>query len=62
MWTILHAAGFLDPPLACNYRRNFTFDAIFVYKVYIDFWKNTKEAFVNDKQILTECFKTFLNF
>ena len=48
MWTILDAADFLDPPLAFTDRKNdgyFSFNAISVYKVYIDFWINTKEAF-----------------
>ena len=42
MWTIVDAAvlEFLDPPLTFSYRRNdgyFTFNAISVYKVYVDF-------------------------
>ena len=40
MWTILDAAGFLDPPLEFKYRKNngyFDFSAISVCKVYIDF-------------------------
>ena len=42
MWTILDAAEFLDPSLAFtySYRKNygnFNFNAISVYKVYIDF-------------------------
>ena len=56
--------GFLDSPLTFNYRRNngyFTFNAISVYEVYIDFRiKIQGRLFVNDKQILTECFKSFL--
>ena len=58
MWTILEAAEFLqDSPLTFNYRRNngyFTFNAISVYEVYIDFRiKIQGRLFVNDKQILT---------
>ena len=53
MWTILDAAGFLDPPLELKYRKNsgyFYFNAISVYKVYIDFWiKILGRLFVNDK-------------
>ena len=40
MWTILDAAGFLDPPLTFAFRKKdgyLNFNAIFVYKVYIDF-------------------------
>ena len=66
MWTILDAAGFLDPPLSFTYRKNdgyFNFNAISVYKVSIDFLiKILERLFVNDKQILTECFKSFLTF
>ena len=54
----------LDPPLAFTYRKNddnFNFNAISVDKVYIDCWiKILGRLFVNDKQILTECFKSFL--
>ena len=64
MWTILEAAEFLDQPLAYTYRKNddnFNFNAISVYKVYIDFSiKILRRLFVNDKQILTECLKSFL--
>ena len=65
MWTILGRAVFLDPPLAFTYRRNdghFSFNAISVYKVYyIDLWiKILGKLFVNDKQILIECFKSLL--
>ena len=64
MWTILEAAEFLDQPLAYTYRKNdgnFNFNAISVYKVYIDFSiKILGRLFVNDKQILTECLKSFL--
>ena len=64
MWTILDAAGLLDPLLAFTYRKNdsyFNFNDISVYKVYIDFWiKILGRLFVNDKQILTECFKSFI--
>ena len=65
MWAILDAAEFLDPLLAFTYRRKdgyFSFDAISVYKVYyIDFWTKILETlFVNDRQILIECFKSFL--
>ena len=40
MWTILDAAGFLDPPLGFTYSKNdgyFNFNAFSVYKVFIDF-------------------------
>ena len=61
---LLDAAEFLDPPLAFTYRENdsnFNFNAISVDKVYIDCWiKILGRLFVNDKQILTECFKSFL--
>ena len=63
---VLEAAEFLDSciHLTFNYWRNdgyFTFNAISVYKVYIDFRiKILGRFFVNDKQILTECFKSFL--
>ena len=64
MWTILDAAEFLDAPLAFTYRKNdgnFNFNAASVYKVYIDFWiKLLGRVFVNDKQMLTECFKSSL--
>ena len=64
MWNILDAAEFLDQPLAYTYRKNdgnFNFNAISVYKVYIDFWiKLLESLFVNDKQMLTEWFKSFL--
>ena len=64
MWIILEAAEFLDKPLAYTYRKNdgnFNFNAISVYKVYIDFWiKILGRLFVNDKEILTECLKSFL--
>ena len=64
MWTILDAAEFLDLPLAFTYRKNdgnFDLNAISVYKVYIDFWiKLVGTLFVNDKQMLTESFKSFL--
>ena len=64
MWTILDAAEFLHPPLALTYRKNdgnFNFNAVSVYKVYIDFWiKILGGLFVNDQQILTECFKSIL--
>ena len=72
MWTILGRSVFLDPLLAFTYRRNdghFRFNAISVYKVcYIDFviwwllywYKILGKLFVNDKQILIECFKSFL--
>ena len=56
--------GFLDSPLTFNYRRHdgyFTFNAISVQRVYIDFQiKILGRLFVNDKQILTECFKSSL--
>ena len=67
MWTILDAAELLDPPLAFSYRRNdgyFSFNAISisVYKVYyIVFWiEILGTLFVNHKQILIKCFKSFL--
>ena len=64
MWTILDAAEFLDPSLAFthwNNDGNFNFNAISLYKNYIDFWiKIVRRLFLNDKQILTECFKSFL--
>ena len=64
MWTILDAAEFLDPFLAFAHRKkdgNFNINAISVYKVYIDFWiKILGRLFLNDKQIFTECFKSFL--
>ena len=64
MWTILDVAGFLDPSVAFTYRKNdgyLNLNAISVYKVYVDFWfKILGKLFVNDKQILTECFKSFL--
>ena len=65
MWAILDAAEFLDPLPAFTYRRKdgyFSFDAISVYKVYyIGFWTKILETlFVNDRQILIECFKSFL--
>ena len=64
MWTILDAAEFLDAPLGFTYRKNdgnFNFNATSVYKVYIDFWiKLLGRLFVNDKQMLTECFKSSL--
>ena len=40
MWTILDAAVFLNVPLVFTYRKNdgyFEFNAISLYKVYIDF-------------------------
>ena len=40
MWNILDAAEFLDPPLAFTQKKNdgyLNFNAISVYKVYIDF-------------------------
>ena len=43
MWTILDAAGFLDPPLEFKYRKNngyFDFSAISVYKVCIYWFLN----------------------
>ena len=53
MWTILDAAGFLDPPLEFKYRISngyFDFSAISVYKVDTDFWiKTLGRLFVNDK-------------
>ena len=65
MWTTLDAAGFLDPPLAFTYRKidgYFNFSAISVYKVSIDFLiKILRRLFVNDKLILMECFRSFLN-
>ena len=64
MWTILDAAEFLDPSLAFTHRDNdgnFDFDGISVYKNYIDLWiKILGRLFLNDKQILTECFKLFV--
>ena len=64
MWTILDAVDFLDPPLTFTCTKNdgkFIFNAISVYKVYIDFWiKLLERLFVNDKQMLTEWFKSFL--
>ena len=64
MWTILGGAEFLDPPLTFSSpigEMIVTFNAISVYKVYIDFWiKMLGRLFVNDKQILAECFKSFL--
>ena len=65
MWPILNAAGFLNPPLAFTYRKNdgyVNFNAISVYKVYLDFWvKILGRLFVNAKQTLAECFKSFFN-
>ena len=62
MWTILDAAKFLDPPLAFTYRKNDSnFKAISVHKDYIVFWiEILRRVFENDKQILKECFKSFL--
>ena len=40
---------------------NFNFNAISVYKVYIDFYiKILGKLFSSDKQMLTKCFKSFL--
>ena len=65
-YSILDAAWFLDPPLAFTYRKKdgyFTLitNAFSVRKVYIDFWmKIWGSLSVNGKQILMECFKSFL--